>query len=161
LGSILKLEHHNITFLRGFETNWQSKVKTGDVLVVDDLFQEANKEQDFNNLFTKIVRHREMFVIFTTQNLFHAGGHHRTRNLNVNYVALFRNPRDQTVIDYLARQMYPANREFLISAFNDATHNKPYSYLFLDFTQECDDSIRVRSNLFEEEYVTVYSPPQA
>ena len=143
----------NITFLDGFEEGWETKPRTGDVIVIDDLFAEAVKERSFNNLFTKIARHRGVTVIFITQNLFHQGGQHRTRNLNVHYLVLFKNPRDNTIIDFVARQAFPNNRKFLMDAFQDATHNKPHGYLFLDFTQTCFDEIRVRTDIFKELYV--------
>jgi len=146
----------NIKFIKGFPKDWESLPKSGDCIVIDDLFHEANKEKNFINLFTKIARHRHVFVIFITQNLFHQGGHHRTRNLNVHYLVIFKNPRDQTVIDYLVRQVYPQNRKFLMDAFEDATSDKPHSYLFFDFTQDCPDEIRVRSDIFNSRGVTVY-----
>ena len=145
-----------VKVLKGFEEGWQEKPRKGDVVVIDDLFSESTKEQDFNNMFTKVARHRQVTVIFITQNLFHQGGQHRTRNLNVHYLVIFKNPRDNTVIDYLARQAYPSNRVFLIDAFKDATLDKPHGYLFLDFTQACPDLLRVRSDIFNPNGVVVY-----
>ena len=141
--------------INGFDENWSKRLKTGDVIVVDDLYQEANKEKDFNNLFTKISRHCGVTVIFITQNLFHQGGDHRTRNLNVQYLVIFKNPRDQTVVDFLARQAYPNNRQFLLDSFKDAT-TMPHGYIFLDFTQQCPDDLRVRTDIFNPNGVTVY-----
>ena len=143
-----------IKYIDGFDDNWSKRLKEGDVIVIDDLYQESNKETDFNNLFTKISRHRGVTVIFITQNLFHQGGQHRTRNLNVQYLVLFKNPRDQTVIDFVSRQAFPNNKKFLIDAFHDAT-SKPHGYLFLDFTQQCDDDLRVRTDIFSDN-VTIY-----
>ena len=142
----------------GFVDGWEDLANRNDALIVDDLFHESNREKNFINLFTKIARHRNVFVVFITQNLFHQGGNHRTRNLNVHYLALFRNPRDKTVIDHLARQMYPQNKKFLVDAFEDATSNRPHAYLFFDFTQECEDAVRVRTNMLleNEEGVIVY-----
>ena len=153
---IMKLMNKRINFIHGFVEGWQELAKHGDAIVIDDLFHESTKEKGFINLFTKIARHRHVFVIFITQNLFHKGGHHRTQNLNVHYLCIFRNPRDKTIIDYLARQMFPENRKFLMSAFEDATNNKPHGYLFLDFTQECDDNLRVRTNILREDRIIVY-----
>lgn len=142
-----------LTFLNGFEEGWIDRPKEGDVLVIDDLFAEANKEKDFTNLFTKVARHRGVTVIFITQNMFHQGGSHRTRNLNVHYLVIFKNPRDNTTIDHVARQAFPNNRRFLIEAFHDATNNTPFGYLFIDFTQMCPDDLRVRTNIFDTMYV--------
>ena len=64
----------NVKILKGFEKGWQTKPQKGDVVVIDDLFSESTKEQDFNNMFTKVARHRQVTVIFITQNLFHQGG---------------------------------------------------------------------------------------
>ena len=146
----------NVKILKGFEEGWQDKPKKGDVVVIDDLFSESTKEQDFNNMFTKVACHRQVTVIFITQNIFHQGGQHRTRNLNVHYLVIFKNPRDNTVVDYLARQAFPTNRLFLIDAFKDATVDKPHGYLFLDFTQACPDLLRVRADIFNPNGIVVY-----
>lgn len=143
------LNNNNIIFLNGFTDGWMDKPRDGDVLVIDDLFAESTKEKNFNNLFTKIARHRGVTVIFITQNMFHQGGQHRTRNLNVHYLIVFKNPRDSSVIDFISRQAYSNNKQFLVDAFHDATNNKPHGYLFLDFTQTCPDELRVRSNIFD------------
>lgn len=146
----------NLHILKGFEPGWQDKPKQGDVVVIDDLFAESTKEQNFNNLFTKVARHRQVTVIFITQNLFHQGGQHRTRNLNVHYLVIFKNPRDSTVINYLANQAFNRNRKFFIDAFADATEDRPHGYLFLDFTQTCPDMLRVRSDIFNPSGIIVY-----
>ena len=145
-----------VTLLKGFVENWQSLPQRHDVLVIDDLYDESTKEMNFNNLFTKIARHREVAVIFITQNLFHQGGHHRTRNLNVHYLTLFKNPRDSTVIDYVARQAFHSSRQYLIDAYHDATDDKPHGYLFIDFTQSCPEELRVRTDLFNPDGMIVY-----
>lgn len=146
----------NVTFIKGFQENYQDMIKHGDALVIDDLFHESTKEKDFINLFTKIARHRKVLVIFITQNLFHQGGNHRTRNLNVHYLVIFRNPRDKTVIDFLGRQVFPQDRGFLSQVFEDVTAGSPHSYIFLDFTQECDDEIRVRGDILNPKGIVVY-----
>ena len=146
----------NVTIMNVFEEGWQDKPQKGDVLVIDDLFAESVKEQSFNNIFTKVARHREVTVIFITQNLFHQGGQHRTRNLNVQFLVIFKNPRDSTAIDFIARQAFPNNRKYLIDSFSDATHDKPHGYLFLDFSQNCLDDLRVRSDIFNRCGMIIY-----
>ena len=139
----------NVKILDGFVEGWMNLPRKDDVIVIDDLFAEANKEKDFNNLFTKIARHQGVTVIFITQNMFHQGGQHRTRNLNVHYLVLFKNPRDSSAINYIARQAYPSNPKFLVDAYEDATRLKPHGYLFIDFTQTCPEELRVRSDIFD------------
>jgi hypothetical protein len=146
----------NLKILNGFEEGWLSKPRSGDAIVVDDLYAEAVHEKNFNNLFTKISRHRGVTVIFITQNMFHQGGQHRTRNLNVQYLVIFKNPRDSTVINFISRQAFPTNPHYLVNAFRDATVDKPHGYLFLDFTQDCPEDLRIRANIFNPEGIIVY-----
>ena len=154
-----RIGRHRMTVLHGFVEGWDKLAQKGDAIVIDDLFHESTKEKDFVNLFTKIARHRHVFVIFITQNLFHKGGNNRTQNLNVHYLALFRNPRDRTAIQYLARQVSPDNPKYLTAAFEDATSNIPHSYLFFDFTQDCPDYLRIRTDIFNKA-ITVYKQSQ-
>ena len=138
--------------VRGLPKGWIDKPKRGDVIVIDDLFEEVNHDaESCNKLFTKIARHRGVTVMFLTQNLFHAGGKHRTRNINTHYLVIFKNPRDRTVIDFVARQAFPQDRRFLMDAFDDITRNSSHSYVFLDFTQDCPDDLRVQTDLFNDQ----------
>ena len=140
-----------IKVVRGLPKGWIDKPKRGDAIVIDDLFEEINHDAiSCNQLFTKIARHRGVTVLFLTQNLFHAGGKHRTRNINTHYLVLFKNPRDRTVIDYIARQAFPQNRKFLMNVFDDVTRNTSHSYIFLDFTQDCPDDLRVQTDFFNK-----------
>jgi ABC-type dipeptide/oligopeptide/nickel transport system ATPase component len=134
----------NVEFIKGFVEGWQTLPQRHDVLVIDDLFMESGREKDLTNIFTRTARHRELFVIFITQNLFQNGM--RSRNLSTHYLVVFKNPRDSLTISTIGRQMgnFP-----LREVFEDATHNKPYGYIFIDFTQECVDDLRVRTNLFQ------------
>ena len=138
-----------LTLVQGLPKDWINKPKTNDVIVIDDLFEEINKDSETaNQLFTKIARHRGVTVLFLTQNLFHAGGKHRTRNINTHYLVIFKNPRDKTVIDFVARQAFPDSRQFLMQVFKDITENNSHSYIFLDFTQNCPDNLRVQTDFF-------------
>lgn len=146
-----------VKYVKGLPKGWIDRPQKNDVIVIDDLFEEVNQDSvTFNQLFTKVARHRGVTAVFLTQNLFHAGGKHRTRNINTHYLVIFKNPRDRTVIDYLSRQAYPHDRKFLMTVFNDATTNMPHGYLFLDFTQECPEDLRVRTDIFNDEGALIY-----
>ena len=154
-----KLKNKQIIFKKGFEKEYLKEMQSGDAVVIDDLYAEVATKNaiHFNNLFTKDARHKGITIIFLTQNIFHQGGQHRTRNLNVQYLVIFKNPRDVTVIDYIARQSFSKNINFLRDAFRDATEDKPHGYLFLDFTQNCPEDLRVRTDIFNfEEGPTIY-----
>jgi len=55
----------------------------------------------------------------------------RTISLNVQYIALFKDPRDSGQFVHLAKQLYPHNSRYALDAYIDAT-KEPYGYLLLD-----------------------------
>ena len=137
---------------KGFETHRdiisESQIRPHDIIVLDDLLHESKNSQDVTTMFTRAAHHKPCFIIFIMQNLFPPGKEARTRSLNTHYYVIFKNPRDKSQIEYLARQISPHNSKGLISAFESATE-KTHSYLFLDLTQECPDHLRYRSNIFQ------------
>jgi hypothetical protein len=126
------------------------------LLIIDDLMNEAN--QNVCNLFTKLSHHRNVSVVFITQNLFHRNRHIRTMNLNSHYLVLFKNPRDANQVATLARQMYPRKSKFVSEAFEDAT-KQPCGYLFVDLKPETDERYRIRTSIFpDDDRQYVYVP---
>ena len=73
------------------------------LLIVDDMMVESGDEM--LKLFTKGSHHRNMSIVYIVQNLFDKGKHHRTISLNTHYLVCFKNPRDSTQIQTLARQI--------------------------------------------------------
>jgi hypothetical protein len=128
-------------------------LERGTLLILDDLMDEADDR--VNKIFTKYSHHRDVSVLFLTQNFFHKGS--RTISLNSHYLVLFKNPRDSSQITHLARQMYPKNSKFLIEAFKDATI-RPYTYLVIDLKADTEDTYRLRSGIFPDEENYVYLP---
>ena len=118
-----------------------------DLVILDDLLNESDSSKDLTKMFTQTAHHLPCFIIFVSQNLFPKGRDSRTRSLNTHYYVIFKNPRDKSQFEILARQMHPTNSKALVEIFEDAT-KQPYGYLFIDITQECDDRYRYRTNLF-------------
>ena len=125
-----------------------SDIQPFDLIILDDLLNEARSSTDVTSMFTKAAHHKPCFIIFITQNLFPGGKEARTRSLNTHYYILFKNPRDKSQIEFLARQIAPRKSKALIDVFEAATA-PTHGYLFCDFTQECPDNYRFRSNLFK------------
>lgn len=136
-----------------------SNIQPYDIVVLDDLFQESKNSQDVTAMFTRAAHHKPCFIIFIMQNLFPPGKESRTRSLNTHYYVIFKNPRDKSQIEFLARQILPRQAKTLIEIFEAATE-KPHSYLFLDLTQECPEEYRFRSNLFDKPMI-IYRPLKA
>ncbi len=148
-------EIRGVEFQQGLPLVQTFDGKRRTLLVIDDLMQEADKT--VSSIFTRDSHHRNISVIFLSQNLFYDSKENRTMTLNSNYLVLFKNPRDQTVVRSLSMQMYPGRSKFLVDAYKDAT-SKPFSYLLIDLRPDTEDRLRIRSNIFPDETTFVYVP---
>ena len=142
-----------IDFIEGLPTLEQLSSKRRKLLIIDDLMNETDER--ITNIFTKGSHHMNLSVIYIVQNLFSKNKQHRTITLNTHYMTIFKNPRDLSQICRLASQMFPKNSHYLLDAYKLAT-SEPYSYLFIDLTQDTLDHLRLRSNILNKEFQTVY-----
>lgn len=127
------------------------------LLIIDDLMRESSNNTVVD-LFTKGSHHKNISVMFITQNIFHQGRGQRDISLNANYIVIFKNPRDRAQIQHLARQVYPENPKFLSEAYHDAT-SQPHGYLLLDLKQSTPDEYRCRTTIFpDDQQIQVYVP---
>jgi len=60
-----------------------------------------------------------------------------------------KNVRDKIQFIYLAGQVYPEDKLGLYNAYRNATQ-EAYGYLLLDLTQNTNDGLRFRTNIFPE-----------
>ena len=123
------------------------------LLIIDDLMSETDER--VTKIFTKISHHRNVSVLYLTQNLFYKGKHTRTISLNAHYLVLFKNVRDSTQIANLSRQMFPGKSNFMLEAFKDATM-VPFGYLLVDLRPDTDERCRLRTGIFPGETHYVY-----
>ncbi|XP_039313836.1 uncharacterized protein LOC120359655 isoform X1 [Solenopsis invicta] len=127
------------------------------LIVIDDLMREAS-DNSVIDLFTKGSHHKNLSVIFITQNLFHQGRGMRDISLNANYIVAFKNPRDRAQIQHLARQVYSENTRFLWEVYNDTT-TPAHGYLLLNLKQSTPESCRFCTHIFPDvKYQHVYIP---
>lgn len=117
-----------------------------DLIIIDDLMNEASTDTRLLNLFTKGSHHLNISVIFIVQNVFHQGKNMRNISLNCHYLLLMKNPRDKAQIYALARQLYPIAISKFVAAYENATKH-PYSYIKVDLTPNTPDNIRVQTNI--------------
>ena len=59
------------------------------------------------DLFTKDSHHRNITVLYLTQDLFPPGKFSKTINRNAHHIVAFKNPREQTDIRTILLQAYP------------------------------------------------------
>ena len=150
------LEHNpNILFIQDMVADEQIDASKKHLIILDDLMDESKDNAQVSKLFTKGSHHRNISVIFISQNLFVQGKYTRSISLNSHYMIIFKNPRDKTQFSHIARQMFPGNSQFLTESFMDATC-VPHGYLFLDFKQDTPDKLRVRTKILSNEETIVY-----
>lgn len=118
------------------------------LIIIDDLMREASNGGSILDLFTKHSHHKNISIIFITQNLFYKG--QRDISLNASYLVIFKNPRDRAQIQYLARQVYPEDPKFLQEAYMDST-SRAHGYLLLDLKQSTLDEYRFRTCIFPDD----------
>lgn len=118
------------------------------LIVLEDLLESAFASTIVSELFTA-GRHRGLNVILSSQSLFPNYRNARSISLNANYIIIFRNLRDLSQTNTLARQVCPSNsKQFYQMYLNNV--NKPFSYLLLDFTPETPDILRYRSDILNK-----------
>ena len=148
-------ETKNVEFHEGLPNLDVFDGKQRVLLILDDLMHETDDR--VSQIFTRVSHHKNLSVLYLTQNLFYGSKQNRTISLNSHYVVLFKNARDATQISHLAGQMYPGKSKFMIEAYQDATSN-PFSYLLVDLKPDTEDRLRLRSNIFPGETPYVYLP---
>jgi hypothetical protein len=126
------------------------------LVILDDLLNDVYSKE-VCDLFTKGSRDRNISVILITQHLFHQGRYSHETSVNAKYLVVFKNVRHKIQFAYLTRQMYPENSNSLYQTYLEATQ-KPHGYLLLDLSQDTDDLLRFRMNIFPRDIPIVYDP---
>ena len=97
-------------------------------------------------LYTVYGRHLGLSLAFLSQKMFVNNEFFRQISQNSDYFIVFKNPRNFSEIRTLASQLTPSTME-LINIFKKATL-LPYSYLFINLTQECPPEVKYLSQFF-------------
>lgn len=131
---------------------------TARLVIIDDLMREADDR--VTDLFTKGSHHRNLSILYLSQNIFHQCKGARDVSLNAHYIVCFKSPRDSSQIAYLSRQVFPKNPRLVQEAYYDAT-KVPHGYLVLNFKQSTPDEHRVSTDIFpDDKHYFVYVPKE-
>ena len=137
-------------------TNWSKpeKIKeyvTGkSILVVFDDMINSKALSTLATLFTVDGRHMNMSLMFLTQRMFVNNEYFRQISQNCDYFVVFKNPRNSSEIRMLAQQITPGSLH-LINIYIEATKD-PFSFLFINLTQECEPEVKYLSQLFSKDH---------
>ena len=124
------------------------------LVVLDDLMDEVNNSKEMQKLFTQYSHHKNISVIFISQNIYFGGRYGKTINLNSHYLVLFKNP-NLSQIRILGQQILPGRAKALVEAYEDATGER-YGYLLVDMHPGNDRDLMMRSRIFPDEDTVVY-----
>ena len=133
----------------------KSSVSGQPMLVIFDDLIGSSSLKNIANLFTVDARHMNISLVFLTQRMFVNDESFRQISQNCDYFCIFKNPRNSSEIRTLAQQMTPGNM-ILVKIYMEATKG-PFSYLFINLTQECDENFKYLSHLlFNSGGVNIY-----
>ncbi len=125
------------------------------IIVLDDLMDDVVRSTHVQDMFTKGSHHRNLTLIYLSQNLYCQGKNARSQSLNTHYLLLLRNPRDVTQINMLARQTGLGSA--LIEAYRDST-SKPYGYLLVNLSPHARENFQMMTDILPDESPIVYLP---
>ena len=114
-------------------------------VIFDDMLNSSNLKA-VAELYTVHGRHLNLSLAFLTQRLFNNNEFFRQISQNSDYMCIFKNPRNSMEIRNLAMQITPKSLD-LLDIYKKATQ-KPYSYIFLNLTQECIPQLKYISDIF-------------
>ncbi|KAE8742185.1 hypothetical protein FOCC_FOCC012271 [Frankliniella occidentalis] len=118
------------------------------LLIIDDLMRESDDR--VVDLFTKGSHHRNLSILYLSQNIFHQSKGSRDVSLNCHYMVCYKSPRDSSQVAYLSRQVFPKYPKLVQEAYYDST-SKPHGYLLLNFKQSTPDEYRVTTDIFPDD----------
>ena len=146
-----------VKFIKGLPDIYELDTSKNNLIILDDLMTECEKDVSILNLFTVNSHHKNISVIFVTQNLFSQGKYSRTISLNSHYFIIFNNPRDKMQINVLARQIFPNKINFFLESFEDCVEKKSFGYIFLDLKQSTEERNRVQTSIIPANIRIIYT----
>jgi hypothetical protein len=123
--------------------------KGGSICVIDDFMSELDKGLD--EIVRVSSRHYNTTTFLLFQSLFPIQKMARQISLNIKFIHIHKNPRENAQIQYLARQIMPIGYKWIVEAYHHAT-TEPYSCFLIDLTQERQSHLRFRSHYLPHEF---------
>ena len=115
----------------------------GSIVVIDDFMSQI--DSDLVDIVTVQSRHYNTSTFILFQSLFPPNKLARQISLNVKYLHIHKNPRENSQIQILARQLSPRNYKWIVEAYHHVTQ-EPHQCLLIDLTQQREEGLRYRSD---------------
>lgn len=120
----------------------------GSIVVIDDFMSQI--DQDLVDIVTVQSRHYNTSTFILFQSLFPPNKLARQISLNVKYIHVHKNPRENAQIQTLARQLAPRDSSWIVAAYHAVTA-EPHQCLLIDLTQQREEKLRYRSHYLPRE----------
>lgn len=121
----------------------------GSIVVIDDFMTQI--DQDMVDIVTVQSRHHNTSTFILFQSLFPPNKLARQISLNVKYLHIHKNPRENAQIQTLARQLSPGSSRWIVEAYHEVT-KEPHQCLLIDLTQQREEKLRYRSRYLPKEF---------
>lgn len=125
------------------------KDRGGSIVCLDDFMTQI--DEDLVDIVTVQSRHYNTSTFILFQSLFPPNKLARQISLNVKYLHVHKNPRENAQIATLARQVSPPNSKRIVAAYHEVTR-EPHQCLLIDMTQQCPERLRFRSHYLPREF---------
>ena len=126
-------------------------------LVFDDVLDSEGADYDFiKSIFLKESHHRSWTCLFSIHNLFDRSiPHLRTLLLNTQLFYLTNSPRSLSALRSFIQQCFPGKCKKVLALYSDLMKSSQFAYLICDLSPQCNNQLRLRSNIFFSESPTV------
>ena len=121
----------------------------GSIVVIDDFMSHI--DQDLVDIVTVQSRHNNVSTFILFQSLFPPHKLARQISLNVKYIHLHKNPRENAQVQILARQISPKNYRWIVESYHAVTET-PHQCFLIDLTQQREEKLRFRSHYLPQEF---------
>lgn len=136
---------------------WQ-EVQGEIILVLDDKMISLSNSSIGNSVVETVCvlsHHCHISCFITLQNVFH-NKIVREISLNSHYICLFRNARSAAQVRTLGSQIMPGRTDYFMDSYSKAV-SRNFGYLLLDLSPTTPECYRLRTNIFPEEALTVFT----
>ena len=149
-GELIPLYGSKMTFVTGLPEDFNSYIdssKNG-LIIIDDLMSDSTKDKRVTELYTKTSHHGNVSVCLVLQDLFHHGKERLSIIRNTNYLVIFNNPLDRSIVYSLAHRLDPMKKGAVIKMIMYA--QSKYRYLLIDGKQGTLPEARFRTDIFND-----------
>ena len=128
------------------------KKKPG-ILVLDDLMEEGGNSKMLQDIVTKYSHHKDLTIIYLTQDFFPAGRFAKTINRNFHYMIAFNNPRDGVGLRNVLQQAFPGRWWVVLDTIQPLL-DRPHGYVMFDFHPLALNGLRIFTDVLKRDGTT-------